>query len=93
MPNFPVDVNSWGKSAISRGEFIRQAINGAVFKEIPVDNFTELIGAVKHTGSLLEQILRYCRENEDYRLALNEALKNNYETEQMLWDTFAPGGR
>ena len=76
-----------------RGEFVRQAIHGAVFKEIPVDNFTELIQSVKKVGSQLDQVLHRCGENKKYSEELDAALKSNYETEQMLWDTFAQGER
>lgn len=79
------------KAGLLRGEFIRLAVNGAVFKEIPMDNYTELLKAVKQVGSRLDLVLKQNRGDEKYTNLLNEALSENYKTEKMLWNTFSPG--
>ena len=81
------------KAGLLRGEFIRLAVSCVVFREIPMENYAELLKAVKQVGSRLDLALKQNRGDKKYASFLDVALRENYETEQMLWDTFAPGGR
>lgn len=58
-----------------------------------MENYAELLKAVKQVGSRLDLALKQNRGDKKYASFLDAALRENYETEQMLWDTFAPGGR
>lgn len=80
--------NMAAKADMLRGEFVRQAIHGATFNEAPPESYYEILKRIKQVGSLIDQVLKLCRENGDYIEFLNKALELNFETEQILSGTF-----
>ena len=79
------------KSNMKREQYIRSLINGFSPKEAPPADYYKLICAVRKVGANINQLLKVANSIGLLDVPkIRSALEDLKETEQMLWNTFAP---
>jgi hypothetical protein len=78
------------RAGMLRGEFVRRAVHGAVFREAPPVEYAELIRQLKYVGTLLDNLLKHAANDSPEAGEIRDALAYNSEVEQRVWDAFAP---
>ncbi len=81
------------KARLSKGAFVRSAVNSVQIREAPAVEFYELMRALKANGSSIEQLLKLLDSKGSYLVPeIEAALEHNRKTEERLWAAYQMDG-